>query len=40
MTFMGDDPDHEADELIDGLLVVLRSAVRTGNAVAGQTRWY
>jgi hypothetical protein len=40
MTFMGDDPDHDADELIDGLRAVLRSAARTGNAVAGQTRWY
>jgi hypothetical protein len=40
MTFMGDDPDHDADELIDGLLEVLRSAARTGDAVAGQTRWY
>ncbi|WP_328914396.1 MULTISPECIES: hypothetical protein [unclassified Streptomyces] len=40
MTFMGDDPDHDAEQLIDGPLKVLRSAARTGNAVAGQTRWY
>ncbi len=40
MTAMGDDPDHDADELLDGPLRVLRSAARTGRAVAGQTRWY
>lgn len=40
MTAMGDDPDHDADELIDGPLRVLRSAARTGAGAAGLTRWY
>ncbi len=40
MIAMGDDPDHDADQLIDGPLRVLRSAARTGRAVAGQTRWH
>ncbi|MFF2367279.1 hypothetical protein ACFVU0_31860 [Streptomyces sp. NPDC058122] len=40
MTGLGDDPDHDADELLDGPLRVLRHAVRTGHGAAGQVRWY
>lgn len=40
MTVMVDDPGHDVEELLEGPLRVLRSAARTGNGVAGQTRWY
>ncbi|MBQ0846816.1 hypothetical protein J8N05_01095 [Streptomyces sp. BH-SS-21] len=40
MTGLGDDPAHNADELLDGPLRVLRHAARTGQGVAGQVRWY
>ncbi|WP_406352078.1 hypothetical protein OHB56_06160 [Streptomyces sp. NBC_01635] len=40
MTGLGDDPDHNADELLDGPLGVLRHAARTGHGAAGQVRWY
>ncbi|MEV0178052.1 hypothetical protein AB0I54_01920 [Streptomyces sp. NPDC050625] len=40
MTGLGDDPDHNADELLDGPLRVLRHAARTGHGAAGQVRWY
>ncbi|MGW1727769.1 hypothetical protein ACWCQK_33255 [Streptomyces sp. NPDC002306] len=40
MTGLGDDPDHDADELLDGPLRVLRHAARTGQGAAGQVRWY
>ncbi|MFJ9927998.1 hypothetical protein ACIRU5_18435 [Streptomyces misionensis] len=40
MTGLGDAPDHDADELIDGPLRVLRHAARTGQGAAGQVRWY
>ncbi|MFF3069855.1 hypothetical protein ACFVSN_00540 [Kitasatospora sp. NPDC057904] len=37
---LGDDPAHDADTLLDGPLRVLRHAARTGQGIAGQTRWY
>ncbi len=37
---LGDDPDHDADELLDGPLRVLRHAAGTGQGAAGQVRWY
>lgn len=40
MTGVGDDPDHDADELLDGPLSVLRHAARTGQGAAGHVRWY
>ncbi|MGW2957394.1 hypothetical protein ACWDGI_02755 [Streptomyces sp. NPDC001220] len=40
MTGLGDDPDHNADELLDGPLRVLRHAASTGHGAAGQVRWY
>ncbi|MEU2617156.1 hypothetical protein ABZ642_03175 [Streptomyces sp. NPDC007157] len=40
MTGLGDDPDHDAGELFDGPLRVLRHAARTGQGAAGQVRWY
>lgn len=40
MTGVGDDPDHDADELLDGPLRVLRHAARTGLGAAGHVRWY
>ncbi|MER6288134.1 hypothetical protein [Streptomyces sviceus] len=40
MTRLGDDPAHDADELIEGPLRVLRHAARTGQGAAGQVRWY
>ncbi|GAA5015616.1 hypothetical protein GCM10025734_64550 [Kitasatospora paranensis] len=40
MTGLGDDPDHDADKLLDGPLRVLRHAARTGRGAAGQVRWY
>ncbi|MGC4987448.1 hypothetical protein ACLQ18_43955 [Streptomyces sp. DT193] len=40
MTGLGDDPAHDADELVDGPLRVLRHAARTGHGAAGQVRWY
>ncbi|MEU9974725.1 hypothetical protein [Streptomyces sp. NPDC051014] len=40
MTGLGDDPDHDADELLDGPLRVLHHAVRTGQGAAGQVRRY
>ncbi|MFD8734110.1 hypothetical protein ACFV06_04235 [Streptomyces sp. NPDC059618] len=40
MTGLGDDPHHDADELLDGPLRVLRHAAHTGQAVAAQVRWY
>nr|WP_282190267.1 hypothetical protein [Streptomyces sp. RLB1-33] len=40
MTGLGDDPDHPADELLDGPLRVLRHAARTGQGAAGHVRWY
>ncbi|RPE41170.1 hypothetical protein EDD90_4250 [Streptomyces sp. Ag109_O5-1] len=40
MTGLGDDPDHNADELLDGPLRVLRHAVSSGHGAAGQVRWY
>ncbi|WP_427920302.1 hypothetical protein [Streptomyces sp. cg40] len=40
MTGLGDDPAHDADELLDGPLRVLRHAARTGQGAAGQVRWY
>jgi hypothetical protein len=40
MTGLGDDPAHDADELLDGPLRVLRHAARTGHGAAGQVRWY
>ncbi|MGX1548552.1 hypothetical protein [Streptomyces adustus] len=40
MTGLGDDPAHDADELLDGPLRVLRHAARTGQGGAGQVRWY
>lgn len=33
-------PDHDAAELLDGPLRVLRHAAHNGHAVAGLTRWY
>ncbi|GGX39485.1 hypothetical protein [Streptomyces fructofermentans] len=39
-TGLGDDPAHDADELLDGPLRVLRHAARTGLGAAGQVRWY
>lgn len=40
MTGLGDNPDHNADELLDGPLHVRRHAARTGHGAAGQVRWY
>ncbi|MFG2964060.1 hypothetical protein ACGFZS_12360 [Streptomyces sp. NPDC048288] len=40
MTGLGDDPAHDADELLDGPLRVLRHAALTGQGAAGQVRWY
>ncbi|MFH9554156.1 hypothetical protein [Streptomyces sp. NPDC017435] len=40
MTGLGDDPAHDAEELLDGPLRVLRHAARTGQGAAGQVRWY
>ncbi|WP_405951633.1 hypothetical protein OG588_40780 [Streptomyces prunicolor] len=40
MTGLGDDPDHDADQLLDGPLRVLRHAARTGQGAAGHIRWY
>ena len=40
MTGLGDDPAHDADELLDGPLRVLRHAARTGHGAAGHVRWY
>jgi hypothetical protein len=40
MTGSGDDPNHDADELLDGPLRVLRHAARTGRGAAGHVRWY
>jgi hypothetical protein len=40
MTGLGDDPDHDADELLDGPLRVLRHAARTGQGAAAHVRWY
>lgn len=40
MTALGDDPDYNVDELLDGPLRVLRHAARTGHGAAGQVRWY
>ncbi|MFF4311932.1 hypothetical protein [Streptomyces sp. NPDC001507] len=40
MTGVGDDPDHDADELLAGPLRVLRHAASTGSGAAGQVRWY
>jgi hypothetical protein len=40
MTGLGDDPDHDADELLDGPLRVLHHAISTGQGAAGQVRWY
>ena len=39
MTGLGD-PDHDAEELLDGPLRVLRHAARTGQGAAGLVRWY
>ncbi|QLJ03041.1 hypothetical protein HZZ00_19995 [Streptomyces sp. NEAU-sy36] len=40
LTGLGDAPDQDVDELIDGPLRVLRHAARTGQGAAGQVRWY
>ncbi|MFI1092882.1 hypothetical protein [Streptomyces sp. NPDC020917] len=40
MTGLGDAPGHDAEELLDGPLRVLRRAARTGQGVAGHVRWY
>ncbi|MEU9547160.1 hypothetical protein [Streptomyces mirabilis] len=40
MTGLGDDAAHDADQLLDGPLRVLRHAARTGHGAAGQVRWY
>ncbi|MER7925241.1 hypothetical protein ABTY96_19245 [Streptomyces sp. NPDC096057] len=40
MTGLGDDPDHDADELLDGPLRVLHHAISTGQGAAGHVRWY
>lgn len=40
MTGLGDDPDHDADELLDGPLRVLRHAISTARGAAGHVRWY
>ncbi|MEU9400173.1 hypothetical protein [Streptomyces sp. NPDC048242] len=40
MTALGDDPDHDAEALLDGPLRVLRHAARTGQGAAGLVRWY
>lgn len=40
MTGLGDDPDHDAEELLDGPLRVLHHAARTGQGAAGLVRWY
>ncbi|MFH8387355.1 hypothetical protein ACH4E7_41705 [Kitasatospora sp. NPDC018058] len=38
MTDLGDDPAHDADELLDGPLHVLRHAARTGQGAACHVR--
>ncbi|MEU4150520.1 hypothetical protein [Streptomyces sp. NPDC026659] len=40
MTGLGDDPDHDAEALLDGPLRVLRHAARTGQGAAGLVRRY
>ncbi|MFJ4513911.1 hypothetical protein [Streptomyces sp. NPDC088816] len=40
MTGLGNEPDHDADELLGGPLRVFRHAVGTGQGVAGHARWY
>jgi hypothetical protein len=40
LTGLGDAPDFDANELLDGPLRVLRHAARTGQGAAGQVRWY
>ncbi|MFD8807358.1 hypothetical protein [Streptomyces sp. NPDC059597] len=40
MSALGDDPDHDAEDLLDGPLRVLRHAARTGQGAAGLVRWY
>lgn len=40
LTVLGDAPDHDAEELLDGPLRVLRHAARTGQGAAGQVRRY
>ncbi|MEW2129296.1 hypothetical protein [Streptomyces sp. NPDC005435] len=40
MTALGDSPDHDAEELLDGPLRVLHHAARTGLGAAGVVRWY
>jgi hypothetical protein len=40
MTGVGDDPDHDAEELLEGPLRVLRHAASTGQGAAGLVRWY
>ncbi|MGW2616747.1 hypothetical protein [Streptomyces sp. NPDC001500] len=40
MSGLGDDPAHDADELLDGPLRVLRQAARAGQGAAGHVRWY
>lgn len=40
MTGLGDDPDPDADELLDGPLRVLRHAISTGQGAAGHVSWY
>lgn len=40
MSGLGDAPGHDASELLDGPLRVLRHAARTGRGAAGQVRWY
>ncbi|OIK28562.1 hypothetical protein VT52_005820 [Streptomyces malaysiense] len=40
LTGLGDAPGHDAGELLDGPLRVLRYAARTGRGAAGLVRWY
>jgi hypothetical protein len=40
MTGIADASDHDADELIDGPLRVLRHAAQQGLGAVGMTRWY
>ncbi|MGW7409190.1 hypothetical protein ACWGI9_36790 [Streptomyces sp. NPDC054833] len=40
MTGLGEDPAHDADELLDGPLRILRHATCTQQGAAGQVRWY
>jgi len=40
LTGLGDAPDHDAEELLDGPLRVLHHAARTGQGAAGQVRRY